>query len=208
MNSKIGLRFLLLLLVLPGLTACIGGADNPSIKYYLLDPVEAESLARDVAEPLRVEVIDLQIPQYLERFHIATREGENQLVFSEYHQWGENLRKNLLRTLARNLSVLLSSADIATPLNRTSSQADIRLQVHIEAFELGSDGVVRLAARWQLSTLDGRPAEAVQSRELQGTTVIPADDYTAMVTEMRDLYARLCREIALGIIAVQGSQAR
>ncbi len=195
-------RMIVVLLMAAGLSACLGGGGNPAIKYYLLDPVPAEQLWTS-DQTLRIEIIDLQIPQYLERFHIASREGENQLVFSEYHQWGENLRKNLLRTLARNLSELLSTADIATPLNRTSSSPDLRLQVHIEAFEQARDGSVRLAARWQLSSLDGSAAEAVQSLDLQGTAYIAAQDYPAMVSEMRQLYGRLCHQIGLSIVTYQ-----
>lgn len=203
MNNNTFHRLLFLAFVLPCLSACLGGADNPAVKYYLLDPANTESLKENDVEPLRLEIIDLQIPQYLERFHMATREGENQLVFSEYHQWGENLRKNLLRTLARNLSGLLSTADIATPLNRTSSRPDVRLQVHIEAFEQASDGMVVLSARWQLSSLDGKPPGSVQSLSLTGTKIISQGDYAAMVSEMRELYADLCRQIALGVIATQ-----
>ena len=68
------------------------------------------------------------------------------------HQWGENLRKNLLRTMSRTLSQLLSTLDIGTPLNRSASLPDYRVQIHIEQFELESNDKVKLVARWQLSS--------------------------------------------------------
>ena len=113
---KIVFLALMLLILLAG---CFGtGGKKVATKYYLIDPVESGVLNFTSDKPLAIEIIDVHIPQYLERFHIATRIGENRLKFSESNQWGENLRKNLMRTLSRNLSRLLSTQDIGTPLNR------------------------------------------------------------------------------------------
>jgi len=119
-NSILKIVITILMLVLL-LAACSGGGNKVPTKYYLIDPVESGALNFTFDKPLAIEIIDVHIPQYLERFHIATRIGVNRLNFSEANQWGENLRKNLMRTLSRNLSILLSTQDIGTPLNRSSS---------------------------------------------------------------------------------------
>ena len=105
-NSILKLVFSALMLVL-FLAACSGGGNKIATKYYLIDPVDYDALVVTSDRPLAIEIIDVHIPQYLERFHIATRTGENRLKFSESNQWGGNLRKNLMRTLSRNLSGLL-----------------------------------------------------------------------------------------------------
>ncbi len=200
MNSMIKqLRLTGLMLLAVVQAACIGGGEQPAIRYYLLDPVPVESALSESASGLKLELIDLQIPQYLEHFQIATRKGENELHFSEFHQWGENLRKNLMRTLVRNLSQLLDTDDISTPLNRTASMPELRLQVYIERFDQGSDGHVYLDARWQLSTLQAAQAGEMLRFSSRSETGVEQGDYTAMVKVMQGQYGALCEAIAQSI---------
>ena len=182
------------------LAACSGGGNKVATKYYLIDPAEYEALNVTSDKPLAIEIIDVHIPQYLERFHIATRIGENRLKFSESNQWGENLRKNLMRTLSRNLSRLLSTQDIGTPLNRSSSLPDYRVQIYIEQFELCIDNMVRLAARWQISATDTLEPLAIYNEEMLGVA-IEQNNYEQMVTSMRQLFGELSMKIAESILA-------
>lgn len=197
-----GRTVLLVLLCL--LAGCAGGGSGP-VRYYVIDPVPAQNLRNGAIDALAIEILDLHVPQYLDRFQMATRTGENRLGFSDQHQWGENLRKNLLRTLARNLSRLLDTVDVATPLNRSASQPRVRLQVHIEQFERDSDGRVKLAARWQIT--DGVSHEPLATRraDLGADAAVGAGDYAAMVTDMRELYGQLSRLIAESILAQLGT---
>ena len=183
------------------LSACLGGGASTPIRYYLLDPAEYDSSAAQGVRPLSIEIIDLQIPQYLERFHIATRRDESCLKFSECNQWGENLRKNLLRTMARNLSFLLTTIDIGTPLNRSSSQPDYRIQIHIEQFEQQTDGKVKLVARWQLSTTDQSESLGVFGAEFESQQTVMHGDYDQMVAVMRLQFGELSKRVADSIIA-------
>ena len=178
------------------MTGCLGSRSMAPIRYYLIDPAEYPSSSFKTDKPLSIEIISLHIPQYLERFHIAKRLSKSQLDFSETHQWGENLRKNLLRTMSRNLSQLLSTLDIGTPLNRSASLPDYRVQIHIEQFELESNDKVKLVARWQLSSRNKPKPMGVFSAKLQGEKTIKKGDYEQMVSVMRQLYGDLCERIA------------
>lgn len=185
---------------------CIGGGAG-AVRYYLIDPVPVAEAQTGTGKSLAVEILDLHVPQYLDRFHIATRRGENRLVFSDQHQWGESLRKNLLRTLARNLSQQLNTVDVSTPLSRSSSRADVRVQVHIDQFELDTDGLVKLSARWQITDGDSNEAPAIQRADLTGDAVVPHNDYTAMVADMRKLFGRLSGLIAESISTRSGGES-
>lgn len=189
----------ILIVLLLVLTGCAGNKTSAT-RYYLVDPVGYNDTF-STSMPLRIAVIDLHIPQYLQRFHIATRASESRLVFSESHQWGENLRKNLLRTLAGNLSNLLSTNDVGTPLNRSASSPDYRLQVYIEKFERDVDNRVKLAARWQLSVAGENEPVGMFSSALADTEQLDSLDYEAMVASMRTLYGQLCEQIAETIVA-------
>ena len=178
------------------MTGCLGSRSAIPIRYYLIDPAEYPNSSFKTDKPLSIEIISLHIPQYLERFHIAKRVSKSQLDFSETHQWGENLRKNLLRTMSRNLSQLLSTLDIGTPLNRSASLPDYRIQIHIEQFELESNNKVKLVARWQLSSRNKSKPLGVFSAKLQGEKTIKKGNYEQMVSVMRQLYGDLCERIA------------
>ncbi|MFT5426629.1 MAG: putative lipoprotein YmbA, partial [Gammaproteobacteria bacterium] len=175
---KIAFSALIFVILLSG---CFGaGGKKVTTKYYLIDPVESVALNLKSTRPLAIEIIDVHLPQYLERFHIATRIGENRLKFSESNQWGENLRKNLMRTMSRNLSRLLSTQDISTPLNRSSSLPDYRVQIYIEQFEEDIDHKVKLSARWQLSKSDSLQPLGIYNHEMVSSE-IEGDDYDQMV---------------------------
>jgi len=77
------------------LTGCIGGS-SPAIKFYVLNPVNAQSQDDSEASPLHIEITAVRLPQYLERPQIVTRTGDNRLLLSEFNQWGGNLRKDML----------------------------------------------------------------------------------------------------------------
>ena len=189
-------RNIALLFFVLTLIGCFGGGKTIPIKYYLIDPVDYSSESIKPVRDLSLAIIDLHLPQYLERFHIATRVSENQLSFSETHQWGENLRKNLLRTLARNLSGLLSTVDIGTPLNRSASNPDYLVQLHIDQFEMAGNGIVKLVARWQLSVGNQYEPVDVFYVELENGQPIDKSDYQAMITSMQNLFGELSERIA------------
>ena len=183
------------------LSSCAGAGATAPTRYYLIDPAEYPSASLKTVRPQSIESTSLHIPQYLERDHIAIRSSKSQLEFSESNQWGENLRKNLLRTMARNLSTLLSTMDIGTPLNRSASLPDYRVQIHIEQFEQESNNRVKLVARWQFSGGPQSGPSVVFSAELQNQETIKKKNYEQMVSVMRKLYGELSKRIAETIIA-------
>jgi len=196
-----GCKLIILLLVASLLSACLGGGATTPTRYYLVEPVEYPSESIKAVRPLSIEILDLHIPQYLERFQIASRSSESRLEFSDDNQWGENLRKNLLRSVARNLSRLLSTIDVGTPLNRSSSLPDYRVQIHIEQFERDIDNRVKLIARWQLTSGTQSQSLGVFSADLQSKEIIEGENYDQMISAMRQLYGELSERIADTIIA-------
>lgn len=193
-------KLIVLLFATSLLSACLGGGGTIPTRYYLVDPVEYASESIKAVRPLSIEILDLNIPQYLERFQIASRSSESRLEFSDDNQWGENLRKNLLRSMARNLSKLLSTVDVATPLSRSTSRPDYRVQIDIEQFEQNIDSKVKLVARWQLSSGLQSQSLGVFSVDLESEQTIEAENYDQMISAMRQLYGELSERIADTII--------
>ena len=184
------------------LTACLGGGGATRVNYYLVDP-EIPTLAETESDKqLAIELIDLHIPQYLQRFQLVTRDGDNRLRFSDTNQWAENLRKNLMRTLSINLASRLSTIDIGSPLNRSASPPDYRVHVHIAQFELDSQGLVQLSARWQLSSADEEDL-GMHFASLESDTSINSGDFDRVVADMQDLFGQFCDRIASSIMALE-----
>ncbi len=204
-SHKVAAELCLLLVVLMTLQGCSSGSVGPT-HYYLIDPVEQTPL-RENAKPLALEIMDLHIPQYLERFQIASRGEGNRLMFSDTFQWGENFRKNLTRTFARNLSQLLGTVDIGTPNNRSSATSDFRIKVFLEAFERNDDGVVRLVARWQIV---GRQGEHLfsQRANLSSSHPVSAGDYDGIVDIMQSLFGRLSLKVAESIVMLENDTGK
>lgn len=182
------------------LSGCAGGGGAPT-RYYIIGPIEADALSPGDAPPA-VQIIGLDLPQYLERVQIATQAAPNRMRFSEGHQWSENLRKNLLRTLSRNLSRLLGSPSIGAPGARSASAPDYRVRVTVTQFERDVAGTVRLDASWQI--LDAGGAQAVRSfqSQLSSASTVKAGDYDAIVASMQSLFGELSVAIARQVVTL------
>lgn len=181
------------------LAACGGGA--ATTRFFVVDSVDSMPLPG--ATGMAIEILDLRVPQYLERPRIASRTGANELAFSQFNQWGDNLRKNLARTMARNLSAMLDTVDVSTPYARSSSTPSYRVLVQVDEFEQAANGHARVVARWQV--IDGQGVtRTTESARLESTQPLAPQDHAAVVAALRDLYGELSRRVAESIIA-QGS---
>jgi len=196
-------RFLTIILLLFLLVSC-SSVGTPPIRYYVINPVEQQPLAPDMAtSSLNIRIVDVSIPQYLEHFQIARRSGEQELTFSDDHQWGENLRKNLIRTMARNLSRQLDSPTVFTPLVRSSSKPKYTINISIDQFEQDSQGVIQLSARYQIS--EARDKGVLTTRVFeQRMTSDHRTGFPQMVSTMQSLYNLLCLDISKTLIGLEG----
>lgn len=174
------------------LAGCSSSADT--VRYYLIEPVSVAGATN--GGDMSIEIVDLEIPQYLERLQIASRRPDSQLVFAATHQWGESLRKNLIRALARNLTNLLGTTAIGTPVNRLSSLPVYRLTVYLERFERGADGYVHLLARWQLIHRETSDTIINSSNKYMSEHRIDSRDYAGTVFAMSELLGEFSQTVA------------
>ncbi len=196
------MRILVALLLFSTMAGCAGGS---SIRHYLIDPAPGPSLAEADARALVVEILDVELPRYLDRYPIVRRAADGQVLLASNHQWGEGLRLNLLRTLSINLSEQLDSVDISTPRTRSASRPDFRVLVVIEAFEADASGWVQLDARWQLMAGADHRTLTTRLSRLRSERRVVDGDHSGQVFAMSELYGRLSAEIARELLS-QDSQ--
>jgi len=194
------LLLLLASLVAMGCSVVKGGP--PPIRYFLIDALPGEQV-RSSEAALALDIRDLSIPQYLDRFHLVQRIGGGELYVSEGQQWGESLKKNLMRVLVSNLGQRLATDDIGTPLVPSISVPDIRLVLDIGKFEHGVDGKIQLQARWQLSRGRGNREVVTEQAQLVSEATLEPDDYNGSVQAMSVVFATLSDRIAASIAATQ-----
>ena len=179
------------------------GCGKSATRFYVLNPLDSGADFAGESEQkgrLSVEVASLRLPQYLERPQIVTRSSGNRLVLADYHQWGGNLRKNMMRVLAKNLSRILDTPHIAISPHRPPNPPDFRVDVEVMQFERDVDRKVRLSAQWRL--LSGKDRKVVTTRmtELSSPAVPAGTDYEDTVSTMSTIFGELSQIIGREIL--------
>lgn len=162
--------------------------------FYILDPIDFTMLSAaqmDQTTTLSIGVTSLRLPQYLERPQIVTRRSENQLDLAEYHQWGGNLRKNMTRVLAKNLSQLLDTQEISIYPDIPQSPPDFYIELTVMKFERDPDGKVSLSAQWRLSADKDKKPLKTQFTSLDSPAVQNTSDMSETVKAMSELMGEL-----------------
>ncbi len=170
-------------------------------------PVKCFARAKPVFALPKVTAV--RLPQYLDRPQLVKRSGSNRLELSEDHQWGGNLRKNMMRTLSVNLSRLLNTPNVSVGRIGNRSETDYRVEVDIIQFELQPNNEVLLTAQWQISRGSPRQKSIVKISNLSSTIELSTKDipndklkireYEQLVAAMSILFGNLSRLIAAEI---------
>jgi uncharacterized lipoprotein YmbA len=118
------------------------------------------------------------------------------LTILQSHQWGGNLRKDMMRTLAINLSRLLNTPNVTIAPHRSSSQSDYRVSIEVLKFEKDADNHVKLTAQWQVTSGIERTLLATQMNTLSSAKPVTPDNPEEIVAMMSDEFGELARIIA------------
>ncbi|TVR79556.1 MAG: membrane integrity-associated transporter subunit PqiC [Rhodospirillales bacterium] len=189
---------LLLAAVMMILTGCTlpFAQEPPPIRFYVLSAAAAEPVAAS-PRPVMVGVSRVVLPEYLDTPRIVTRTGANELRLADLDQWRGTLRDTATATLVENLTAQIPSDGVVALPFRGPVRPDFQVAVEMSQFERDAEGLVTLAARWQLLSGDGRTALAMERATYRRPA--PAADYAAIVAAMSDTLAELSRDIASAI---------
>ncbi|OOZ41951.1 hypothetical protein BOW53_01930 [Solemya pervernicosa gill symbiont] len=188
----------LLGLLLAALVGC-GGSTLPH-RYYVINAAPAEAASEVVNKQRVLQVGSLRLPQYLDRPQLVTRHSGNRLAMAEHHQWGGNLRKDMIRVLAKNLSIMLETPHLYIAPQQPSGRLDVRIDVEVMSFEREADGQVAITAQWRLISGDGSEIET-RFTSHKSPVLLSEEDYEGTVAQMSRVFSAMSREIANAIIA-------
>ncbi len=186
-------------------SGCVSGRAHVT-HFFTMDalaiPQQETASRKDASsgKPISVGVAAIRLPQYLERPQIVTRGSGNRLYLSEFNQWGGNLQKDLMRTMALNFSLLLSTPQVSITPYPPPIPPDYRVEVEVMRFEKEEEGgEVTLLAQWRLLEKEEKEAVATQMTTLRGMPPKSAGEYEGTVATMSRLWGELSTLIAEAI---------
>ncbi len=176
------------------------GGRSPSSRFYTLNPVmrgDTGVAQRPVVVkmPTTIGIMPIEIPDYLDRPEIVTRNSFNGLSLAEYDRWGGDLRNDIARVLAETLSTSLPSNRVIILSGRRSAPANYQLTVQVRRFEPMPDGRVRLAAQWSITENPGQTVLFRSNSDVSENVSGPG--YQAIVDAMSRAVERLGQEITV-----------
>lgn len=166
-----GLIPLLLALVL---SAC-AGASSP--RYYTLAPVASGAPAAEAVMPARIVVGPVNLPDYLDRRPIVTRDNAYAIRLATSDYWAAPLQDQVPRVLVADLATRLPADHIEAFPQLSGSAGDYRVAVDIDRFDVDASGLATLTVHWWIY---GRTApQALQAGETTLHQQAEATDYEA-----------------------------
>jgi uncharacterized protein len=160
---------------------------------HLLEPVVAEAPSTAI-EP-RIAVARPNLPRYLDRMQMVTRDADGQIKTHDNHLWAESLNVNMARVLTSNLRRLTRSRNVQTIDSFVTADYSVLLEVRVHQFDPEPSGRLVLECDWRLQPVIGGDMDPTPFR----TEVVVDPGGRAMdgrVTAMNEALGRLAREIA------------
>jgi uncharacterized lipoprotein YmbA len=175
-------------------TAC---ATSPPSQFYTLDAAAARThpvAATSGEDSLSLAIGPIDLPRYLDRPQIVSRDGENRLSVDEFNRWGGTLEEEIHRVLGSRLGLRLGTDRIYRYPSRVVAGTDYRVAIEFYALDGKLDGQVQLDAVWSL--LDDATAEVRAVRRARYSEQAGGADYPAYAATLGGLLARLADDIA------------
>jgi uncharacterized lipoprotein YmbA len=190
-------------------SGCGGGKSS---QFYRLSVAEAPSHSDAVLGPRAVVLVDpLVVAEYVRRPQIVTVVDAYEYDLQEYHRWAEPLERSIESVMRDNLRARLGTPAVLMGLYVRPSEADYRLSISIERFDMDAAGHCVLEATWAFGR-GGDPvhqmAQTVESRRFERTPEEEPEkgDYSTRVAAMSGLLGELSDAITETVRAYMGTR--
>jgi uncharacterized protein len=177
-----------------------GCASSPSVRFYTLTPAgqqEKETFAPGTAHPFSVSIAPVEIPDYLDRPQIVTRQGLNELKLAEFDHWAGSLSDNISAVLVENIATFLGSDRVAVHPGIQGEKTDFTVALRILRLDFLPGNRVILKAQWTIFA--GQDRKDVATRTTTCTESLADKRYETMVASLSRALEQISREIAQGI---------
>jgi uncharacterized lipoprotein YmbA len=138
------------------------------------------------------------LPEVVDRPQLVLRVATNRVDILESHRWAEPLKSEIARLIAENLGQLLGSSRVSSYFQNTGSDADYRVLVDIQRFELSPGEAVTVEAVWSLRRVAGGALKTGHSLKREP---VGAEGYDQMVAAYGRALLAVSRDLAQEIRA-------
>jgi len=179
------------LLFITFLSAC--SSTQPTDFYHFNESVD--SALTGVEKGYVIGVGPIQLPEYLNRPQIVTRQSDYHMNISEFNRWAEPLNDSITHLLVMNLSNNLQSNRVYwMPRQDRNYPLDIRIVIDIGRFDGKLGEEVLLESRWTIFNKKNQP---VLTRVSLIKEAVNGDSYENLVIAMSQALKALGKEISI-----------
>lgn len=152
MNYGLPLLRIMLPILAIGVLFLAGCASTPQARFYALTPMARQQAAKPAGEAKKVaiNVVPVELPDYLNRLQIVTKDGRNELKLAEFERWAGSLAENIGVVLAENLAQQLGSDQVFVYPRVQSAKPDYTLAVRVLQLDCIPGEQVQLKVQWTL----------------------------------------------------------
>ena len=177
-------------------TGCLGGS-APQPEYFTL--TAAGTSGAPVASDPEIGLVlgQVELPRYLDRAELVTRDGAHRLEVWNRVRWGGSLRTDVQRLVSEDLSELLGTSRVA--VYPAEARFPVTHRVLLDLLELGSapGQPVILRARWTVAGADGHAMVVGNTNLEQAPASESWEDYVAaQSTALGRMTRQIAEEIA------------
>lgn len=188
-------------LIFPGIlltvATLVGGCASKTQPSHFYSLGETPPMTRAADSSLTLALGPIDLPRYLDRPQLVTRDGANQLKVDEYHRWGGSLEEEMQRLLAAQLMDAIGTERVYAYPSRIVADTDYRLALVVRSYDGRLGGEVVLDVGW--SVFDDRTSALLLARQAQYRTNTLGKGYTEYVAALNDLLGRLGNDLATSL---------
>ena len=177
------------------LSACVT-LTSPSSQLYTLNASnnDAPPLPEQSNTELPVLAVGpVDLPDYLRRPQIVSREGQNRIKVAEFDRWAAPLNEQVERVLAENLSARVQGM-VVVNYREQRFKPRYRLSMSVERFERQDSKRVQLAGRWTLANAE--TGAVLQTQRDSVHVPVEGESYEATVAAQSRALAQLADSIS------------
>ncbi len=169
----------------------LAGCTSPDPVNYTLRAIPGTPQA---GGPKLVELRRIGVAGYLDRSEIVRQQTDYRLSLSGQERWAEPLGGMVARTLAEDLNQRLPGTSVFTSAGSISADPDATVEVDLQRFDPGTDGVVVLLAQVAVTRAGSRGAARTRTVRLR---VAPEGaDTSALVAALSQALGQMAGEVA------------
>jgi len=180
---RTGLSYKIILLISLAALLFTGCSSSPKAEFYTLNSISSTRPGATIAtagQPISIGIGPVTIPEVLDRPQIVTRTGPNKLQIDEFHRWAGRLDEDVARVVAKNLSLLLATEQIAVYPWDVSFKPRYQVILNVQRFEGRMDkGDVLLEVLWKV--IDPQKNTTLRMKKSVITEPFTATNYNTLV---------------------------